>query len=383
MLADLHAHYPMHVVDDEAHASVPLRRWRRESWRVALVDLASRVANYEGPNDTPSVTMELIRAGDVGIVFSVLYCPFDEIDLGVASGAGPGAQAPRNLLDQLERVEAQIERHHADVAVVVRSRDDLDRALEQRRTAMVHAVEGGCLLGADDEQVRATVATLAGRGVAYVTLAHLFWRGVATNAPALPFLSDRWYNLLFRQPQREGLSELGRVAVDALVDQRVLIDLTHMSKRSIDDTLDRLDGNPAARDVPVIVSHGACDFGQGLAYNLGREAIVRIAGRGGVIALIDCGHYLGQGRRGRPTTLGASLDLLCRHVDHIAELTGGFDHVAFGSDLDGYIKPALPGLTHLGAMRELQRHLLARYGPAAAEKVCHGNALRMLRYRFP
>ena len=31
---------------------------------------------------------------------------------------------------------------------------------------------------------------LAAHGVAYITVAHLFWRGVATNAPAIPFLPD-------------------------------------------------------------------------------------------------------------------------------------------------------------------------------------------------
>jgi microsomal dipeptidase-like Zn-dependent dipeptidase len=383
MLVDLHAHYPMHVLGNEPHAGIPLGRWEAERWRAGLVNLISKLFNYEGPNDTPSVRMDLIREGDVGVVLSVLYLPFDEIDIGIEFGAGPGEDAPRNLLDQLETVESEIEADHAGVALVVRSRADLDRALGDGRTAMVHCVEGGFALGASVEQVRATVATLAARGVAYVTLAHLFWRRVATNAPALPFLSDRWYHALFRQPRREGLGELGRGAVDALVDHRVLIDVTHMSHRSLAETLDRLDGNPAARGVPVIASHSACDLGRGPEYNLDPAEIVRIAERGGVIALIDAAHYLAFKRRRQPRTLDDSIAEICRHVDAIVELTGGFDHVAIGSDLDGYIKPALPGLKHMGEMRELQRRLRDHYGAADAEKVCSANGLRMLHYRFP
>ena len=75
--------------------------------------------------------------------------------------------------------------------------------------ALVHCVEGGFHLGATTEQVDASVTALAGRGVAYVTLAHLFWRRVAANAPAIPFLPDVVYSTLFPQKAGIGLTELG------------------------------------------------------------------------------------------------------------------------------------------------------------------------------
>ena len=46
--------------------------------------------------------------------------------------------------------------------------------------------------------------TLAEKGVAYVTVAHLLYRQVATNAPALPFMKDSTYNQVFPQPERRG-----------------------------------------------------------------------------------------------------------------------------------------------------------------------------------
>ena len=81
-------------------------------------------------------------------------------------------------------------------------------------------------------------------------------------------------------------------------------------------------------------------------------------------------------------TLDGSVDVLCRHVDKIHELTGSYDHIAIGSDLDGYIKPALPGLEHMGRMAEMQKRLHERYGAADAEKICSGNALRVLRAQW-
>src|SRR5207249_1432276 len=105
-----------------------------------------------------------------------------------------------NLLRQLADVEADVERNQSHAAVIARSPAELDAALGSGKVALVHCVEGGFHLGETPERVDAAVAELAGRGVAYVTLGHLFWRSVATNAPAIPFLPDRLYRFIFPQP---------------------------------------------------------------------------------------------------------------------------------------------------------------------------------------
>jgi microsomal dipeptidase-like Zn-dependent dipeptidase len=381
MLVDLHAHYPMHLIPaGEGHAHAPLHGWRSERWRARFVDLLSRFANYEGPGDEPSVTVELLREGDVGVALSVLYSPFDEIDLTLRYASPPKTDYIDHLLDQIDLVEQDI----ADRpdATVVRSRAELDAALAAGTLALVHCIEGGFALGASEAEVRANVSRLAQRGVAYVTLAHLFWRQVATNAPALPFLPDWLYRLVFPQPSAKGLGDLGRAALEAMLAERVLVDVTHMGDASLRETLDVLDERDPAQAVPVIASHGAYRFGN-LNYNLTGEAIERIARRGGVIGLIVCRHYISNGLKPKdPKSFDDSVALLCEHVDRIAALTGSLDNVGIGSDLDGYIKPALPGLEHMGRMAQLQQSLRDRYGPSDAEKLCSGNALRMLRHRF-
>jgi microsomal dipeptidase-like Zn-dependent dipeptidase len=142
--------------------------------------------------------------------------------------------------------------------------------------------------------------------------------------------------------------------------------------RLLDEELDK------DKTVPVIASHGACRLGTE-EYCLTDETIRWVARRGGVIGLLLCDHHLRDGvRRKQTKTFEQSLEVLGAHIDHIREVTGSMEYAAIGSDLDGYIKPALAGLGHMGRMKALQEALRDRYGSADAELVCSGNALRVL-----
>jgi microsomal dipeptidase-like Zn-dependent dipeptidase len=375
MLLDLHAHYPMHVLPQRRRGThAQLERWRRARCRAAIVRVLSKFANYQGPGDQPGVTLDLMRRGDVGVIFSALYCPFDEIDLGRRYGSKPLNSYFADLREQLLDVESDIASHQrAGVPVTIaHSRRELDEALVDGRQVLIHSVEGGFHLGATDHEVAANVRDLARLGVVCITVAHLFWRQIATNTPALPFMPDWFYRLLFRQPRRHGLTPLGRTLIGAMAENGILIDVTHMSELAIDETLDLL-----PPELPVIATHAACRLGS-LAYNVSGELVRRIAGRGGVLGLLACEHYISDGAA-KPESFRDSVGLLCRHIDHICEVTGSDEHVAFGTDLDGYIKPALPGLEHLGRMHALQEALVERYGADTAARFSSENALRVIR----
>lgn len=128
---------------------------------------------------------------------SVLYESFAEIDLDEPPQSHPEEGYFNDLVDHLNRTEAgllQIDRS-SERHLVAKSAADLDAATSSGRLSFVHCVEGGFHLGQTPESVAANVGVLPDWGVVvYVTLADLFYRGVATNAPALPMLSDRWYN---------------------------------------------------------------------------------------------------------------------------------------------------------------------------------------------
>ncbi len=377
MLVDLHAHFPMHLLaDDQQRTHERARTWWRQRWQGRVVELISRVANYQGPGDTPGVTETLMRAGDVGVALSVLYQPFDEIDLTESYGAPPRESYFKDVVDQHQTVEDYVQAHSSDVAIA-HSVSELDALLGGGVPILIHAIEGGFQLGLEPGEIRRNVQQLAGLGVAYVTVAHLFFRDVATNAPALPFLPDWLYNLVFPQAKGQGLTSVGHEVIDAMVDEGILIDLTHMRSESIRDVLAQLDARDPAKEIPVLATHMAYRFG-GLQYSFDDATVQAIAARGGVMGCILCEHFITSGVSS-VNSLEGSLGALCRHIDKIHELTGSHDHVAIGTDLDGYIKPALPGLEDHSRMAPLQTYLRTRYGDADAERICNGNALRVLR----
>lgn len=361
------------------------RRRLREWLRAILVGLASLFANYRSLFSGPRVRVSYMRAGRVGVALSVLYSFFDEVD--VDEGAQPRQGYLKSITDQVQVVERQVAEHHRDEAAVVHNPKELDAAKRGGKLALVHSVEGGFHLGPTPTKVEEAVNQLAGMGVAYITLAHLIWRGVATDAPALPFFTDEEYRRWLPQPD-EGLSNLGEAAVEAMVREHVLIDVSHMSERSLADTFTLLDRLDPDKLVPVLATHAGYRFGT-QEYMLSAQTLGRIAERGGVVGLIFAQHqlydgldisanrWLGLPIRRRPR-FEDSFEVLCRHIDRIREVTGSHRHTAIGSDLDGFIKPTLPGLDDMRNMKDLESALRKRYGEEDGELICSGNSLRLL-----
>jgi microsomal dipeptidase-like Zn-dependent dipeptidase len=378
MLVDLHAHFPMHLlIDEQQRTHERARVWWRRRWQGWIVEVISRFANYQGPDDTPSVCEQRMREGDVGVILSMLYQPFDEMDLDQSYGAPPQARYLEDIVAQRQTVEDHAKTCRKEITIA-HSPAELEERLRGELPILIHAIEGGFQLGEDPAAVRRNVRQLAELGVAYVTVAHLFFRDVATNAPALPFLRDRTYHRLFPQRRDEGLTALGREVVESMVDEGILVDITHMSSASIADVFALLDCREGGEHIPVIATHMAYRFG-GLEYCLEEDTITKVAQRGGVLGCILCEHYITSGLPGIEKSFKGSFQALCSHIDKVVELTKGFDHVAIGSDLDGYIKPALPCLEHMGRMKQLQDALRERYGHENAEKICNRNALRVLK----
>jgi membrane dipeptidase len=400
VLADMHCHYPMHLLVEgsegdqlpaqpmnvTAHAMG--RRGGVGGWlRSLVIRIAANWFNYR--DDHWRVSLPELKRGGVGVVFSVLYEPFAEFDLAEPYGAAPRKSyfsALTALIDQVEEDLSAREKAGAD-CVVVKSNTEFDAVKDAKKIMFLHCVEGGFHLGARPAEVTANVATLKQRGVVYITLAHLFWRDVATDAPAIPFLKDRIYKALFHQPG-VGLNELGVVAVEAMYRNRILIDISHMSERSIADTfdlLDRLDAqngrtNPA--DYPVIATHAGYRFGHpGQEYMLSGETVRRIARRDGVIGLILARHQLNEGMGlDDPDDPESTRQVLKKHIDAIRSHVPDHSnrHVAIGSDLDGFIKPTVAGVDTAGDLATVADFLCEDF-PDDAEAILKGNALRMAR----
>lgn len=400
MIADMHCHFPMQLTAREPKRQL----WRREEVRtvdamtkvvshrphwvdnlraLVLKVLAGRI-NYR--DDLWRVDLPKLVAGDVRAVFSVLFEPFAEFDLDEPYGAKPENSYFNDLLGRLAAVEEELERVDPTRSLhqIVTTAAELDSATEAGKVAFMHCVEGGFHLGGEVEEVKENVGTLADRGVVYITLAHLFYRGIATNAPAIPRLSDGLYKRVFCQPSF-GLSELGRAAIEAMYERRMLIDLSHMSERALDeaflllDELDRRHG-AAPEEHPVIASHAGYRFGE-QEYMLAPKTIRQIARRGGVIGLILARHQLNDNAGvANPDDPAETAPLLQRHIDAIRSHVPGHTnaHVAIGSDLDGFIKPTVAGIETAADLATLVAPLREAYGDDA-EMILSGNAMGVAR----
>jgi microsomal dipeptidase-like Zn-dependent dipeptidase len=369
VIADLHCHFPMHLVHAE------LEPHGAGLWRTALgeleqqaFDLAARAINSPDWDGGFRVDLAGLQAGGVGLVCSVLYWPPAELLPGDAGRPKPGSF--EHLLRQLDDVEA----HLAD-QVVVRTTADLDRVDGLR---FVHCVEGGFHLGGDAAAMDANVAELSSRGVLYVTLAHLVFRGVAANAPAIPPLTDAEYRAVFHQDDGIGLTDLGRAAVAAMVAHRVLVDVSHMRQDALDDTFALLDELDPGRALPVIASHVGARAAapEPQDYNLAPDTMRRIAARAGVIARILAAHLFGHAE-----DEAAARAIVAAHVRAIHDALGTHDHTAIGTDLDGFIKPTLTGLQRAADLARLETWIREDF-PEAADAILHANADRVIRRTF-
>ncbi|HXI64859.1 MAG TPA: membrane dipeptidase [Gemmatimonadales bacterium] len=418
------------------------RRRRRRAILRSLFSWINATFNYRSPASGPGVTLELMKKGGVGVVLSPLLDPFNEFGslpgwilawallaaaavllavfavvahsviylllaalalvlallvvavlailnwraslsgsaLDELPGSPPREEYFQDLLFQLESVEQDILALSA-WARVAHNYNELTKARKARKIAVIHAVEGGFQLGASEQTIQRHVALLAQRGVAYVTLAHLLYRRIATNAPAIPILSDGIYNILAPQPS-EGLTELGEAAIRAMFCNGILIDVTHMSEPAITATLcllEELEEKYAvATPVPVLATHIACRFGT-YEYNLSDDTIREIGKRNGLMGVIFCDHWMHDGpSRRNPRGERETFERLKENIDRIARLISSHKCTAIGSDLDGFIKPMLRGLEDMAGMSNLENWLRTEY-PADADLILSGNALRVLK----
>jgi microsomal dipeptidase-like Zn-dependent dipeptidase len=392
MWFDLHAHYPMHITSDlDAHEGrepslklmrkVRKRRGLRGRIQGVILWGAMKLASDKTLDSGPRISIESMQKGKVRLAMSVLFQAFAEVDFSKRYAAAPSPDYFQGLISEMEEVEAEVETHSEDVIRIVRNREQLDACLKSDAIGLIHAVEGGFHLGDSDEEIAENCKTLAEKGVGYVTVAHLFFRQVATNAPALPFLPDRLYDRVFPQRGKDRLTSRGEAVVKGLVDNRILIDLSHMDPGGIDQVFALLDKElDPGKEFPVVSTHTGFRFGK-QQYMCDRGIVEKIAERDGVIGLIMAQHQLNDGlRRHRDFTkaLAESLEVIYAHIDKIAEITGGYDHIALGTDFDGFIKPTMGGLDKMSDLAALDAALRKKYGDEATDRMTSGNALRVL-----
>jgi membrane dipeptidase len=279
------------------------------------------------------------------------------------------------LLLQMGLMERQVARAQ-DRFRVVRSYDELGAALDAGRTAVVHTVEGGHVLGAgleagDLDGRLDRLAHLAERGVASLTLAHLFPNDLAGHAEAIPGPQHKILTcrLNTEVDLNRGLTDAGKAVVDSMVGLRVIPDITHCTPVARQQVYDRVGGR-----IPVIASHIGVQSMNEEKYNLDRSDVDAIVASGGVVGVIFMPYWLDR------THPGPGLDAIWRTMEQLYDWSGAsWEHVAIGTDFDGFTDPP-DDCKNSGELPRVRARLEQKgLRRAEVEAILGTNARRVLR----
>lgn len=161
----------------------------------------------------------------------------------------------------------------------------------------------------------------------------------------------------------EGLSAQGREFVLRAQKMGMLIDVSHLSERAFWQVCEL-----AQR--PIVASHSNSRALCAHPRNLTDEQFRALCALGGTAGINLYGAFLSDA--------AATLDDVCRHIDHFYEL-GGAGHVALGGDLDGC--DALPlGFTGVQDYEKLAAALRARgYSELTIQEIFSNSLLKVVK----
>ncbi len=158
-----------------------------------------------------------------------------------------------------------------------------------------------------------------------------------------------------------GLTAAGKRLVAECNALKIMIDLSHLNARGIEDVA-------RISDAPLCASHSNAHALTPSTRNLTDRQLATIAETGGMVGLNFAAVFL---RPDGQQNADTGWDPLLRHLDHLIGMLGE-DHVGFGSDFDGAVIPAgigdvtgLPAL--LGALAD------HGYDAALLHKIAHAN----------
>ncbi|MCD6291506.1 MAG: dipeptidase [Anaerolineae bacterium] len=167
-----------------------------------------------------------------------------------------------------------------------------------------------------------------------------------------------------------GLTPFGVKLVEEAGKIGVVVDVAHLAPRGVQDVLEI-----SAR--PVVASHAnaraLCDPPR----NLTDEQLQAIARSGGVVGATFVPAFIAEDPE------QATLERLLDHIDHMVQVMGP-DHVALGSDFDGFSAPPPRGLSSVVDLPKITAGLITRgYPPEDVQKIIGGNWLRVFRQVWP
>ena len=335
--------------------------------------------DLSGTPPTPYRTsIERLKKGGVSAIFFSLYIKPWYVQHGGAT---------RRTLDMIDSVYRATERHPNELMLAMSSAD-IRRAKSQYKVACLMGIEGGHAI----ENSLPTLREFYRLGVRYMTLT---WNN--TNDWADAGRGERKHN---------GLSDFGKEVVREMNRLGMLVDVSHVSDKTMSDALD-------VSTAPIIASHSSARALSNVPRNIPDDLLKRIAKNGGVVQINFYSLFVDQktvspqadarGERLRtqqealsvkyaddPERLAEESDKLeaqyplpplplsklIDHIDHIVKVAG-IDHVGLGPDFDG-ANDFPEGARDVSMLPNITYELLKRgYSEADIRKILGENFLRV------
>ena len=155
-----------------------------------------------------------------------------------------------------------------------------------------------------------------------------------------------------------GLKAKGADAIRELENCGILLDVSHMNKKSFWDAA-------KIAQKPFIATHSNALSVCGHVRNLDDDQVRELVARGGLIGLNYCVPFIVDGKE------DAVYEDMAAHIDHFLEL-GAEDILCCGSDFDGAQLPSC--MNGIQTMPAFGNFLADRYGEEMSQKITFANA---------
>lgn len=217
---------------------------------------------------------------------------------------------------------------------------DMEKAHGQRRGAAFLSIEDVSIMGKYVEDIR-------NMGFRFALLTWNYENPYGCGAAA---------------DQGKGLTERGKDLVRELLRQAIVLDISHLSDRGVEDLLE-------LTDAPVIASHSNVRKIQNVPRNLPDDYIREIIRRKGLIGMNFYADFVGT----KP-----EIEDIFHHMDAVLKL-GGEDVLALGGDFDGSSGRFPAGIEGVQSIPFLREKMLQHgFSEELTEKIFYGNAHRFV-----
>jgi membrane dipeptidase len=185
-----------------------------------------------------------------------------------------------------------------------------------------------------------------------------------------------------RDPNK-GLTMIGEQVVAHMLDIGMIVDLTHCTRTARKKVFE-INDKRGAEKRPLVFTHVGVSGLSDHPMNPDETEINKIKECEGTIGIIFYNFYLMGKEEDDPFSPivdfnpEPGINYIIETIDKIHTVTGTYDNISIGSDLDGFTDPP-DDLYNLARFKFLKEKLIQKYGIVSAGKILGDNMLRVLK----